>query len=62
MPPTDHITITITGKTLNRNLSPKDIDISELALNKLIDKASESWKKVKDKAVWLADIRGGGDE
>lgn len=34
-------------------------EYNELALNKLIDKASENWKKVKDKEAWLEDIRGG---
>ncbi len=38
------------------------LDYDELALNKLIDKASANWKKVKDKDAWLADIRGGVDE
>jgi hypothetical protein len=37
-------------------------EYDELVLNKLIDKASESWKKVKDKDAWLADIRGGINE
>ena len=34
----------------------------ELALNMLIDKASASWKKVKDKDSWLTDVRGGVHE
>lgn len=34
----------------------------EIALNKLITKASENWKKVKDKDKWLNDIRGGNNE
>lgn len=37
-------------------------EYDELALNKLIDKASENWKKVKDKDAWLSDIRGGVNE
>jgi hypothetical protein len=38
------------------------LDYDELALNKLIEKASESWKKVKNKDAWLSDIRGGANE
>lgn len=34
----------------------------EVALNMLINKASDSWRKVKDKDSWLADIRGGVNE
>lgn len=37
-------------------------EYDELALRKLIDKASLSWKKIKDKDLWLSDIRGGGNE
>jgi hypothetical protein len=37
-------------------------EYDELVLNKLIDKASENWKKVKDKDAWLSDIRGGVNE
>ena len=37
-------------------------DYDELVLNKLIDKASENWKKVNDKDIWLSDIRGGVNE
>jgi hypothetical protein len=34
-------------------------EYDDLALNKLIEKASKNWKKVKDKDLWLSDIRGG---
>jgi len=34
-------------------------EYDDIALNKLIEKASKSWKKVKDKDGWLSDIRGG---
>ncbi len=34
----------------------------ELVLNKLIDKASENWKKIQNKDVWLEEIRGGANE
>lgn len=37
-------------------------EYDEIALNRLIDKASENWKKVKDKDTWLSDIRGGQNE
>jgi hypothetical protein len=37
-------------------------EYDELALTKLIDKASENWKKVKNKDLWLTDIRGGSNE
>jgi hypothetical protein len=37
-------------------------EYDEMVLNKLIDKASENWKKIKDKDVWLSDIRGGENE
>lgn len=37
-------------------------EYDELALNKLIDKASENWKKIKNKDSWLEDIRGGLNE
>lgn len=37
-------------------------EYDELALNKLISKASENWKKVKNKDKWLSDIRGGINE
>jgi len=34
-------------------------EYDDIALNKLIEKASKNWKKVKDKDGWLSDIRGG---
>ena len=34
-------------------------DYNELALIKLIDKASKNWTKIKNKDSWLSDIRGG---
>ncbi len=34
-------------------------EYDEIALNKLIEKASKNWKNVKDKDEWLSDIRGG---
>lgn len=37
-------------------------DYDHIALNILIDKASASWKKIKDKDTWLADLRGGINE
>lgn len=37
-------------------------EYEELALQKLIRKASASWKTIKDKDEWLADIRGGVSE
>lgn len=37
-------------------------EYDDLALNKLIDKASVNWKKVKNKDLWLTDIRGGANE
>jgi hypothetical protein len=33
-----------------------------LALNKLIEKASVNWKKIKDKDNWLSDVKGGINE
>jgi hypothetical protein len=38
------------------------MDYDELALNKQIEKASISWKKVKDKDAWLTDVKGGTNE
>ncbi len=38
------------------------LDYDELALNKLIEKASISWKKIKDKDAWLTDVKGGINE
>jgi hypothetical protein len=37
-------------------------EYDELALNKLINKASESWGRVTNKDLWLTDIRGGVNE
>lgn len=37
-------------------------EYDELALNMLIEKASASWKKVKDKDLWLTELRGGLNE
>lgn len=37
-------------------------DYDELALNMLIDKASVSWNKIKDKDAWLTDVKGGVNE
>ena len=37
-------------------------EYDELALNKLIDKASANWGKIKNKDLWLNDIRGGANE
>lgn len=37
-------------------------EYDDIALNKLIEKASKNWKKVKDKDGWLSDIRGGVHE
>ena len=37
-------------------------EYEELALQKLIKKASASWKSVKNKDEWLADVRGGANE
>lgn len=37
-------------------------EYDELALNKLIDKATINWKKIKDKDLWLSDVRGGVSE
>lgn len=37
-------------------------DYDQIVLNKLIDKASASWKKIKDKDAWLTDLRGGLNE
>ena len=34
----------------------------QIALSLLIDKASASWKKIKDKDAWLTDLRGGVNE
>lgn len=38
------------------------LDYDALTLNMLIDKASSSWRQVKDKDNWLMDVRGGGNE
>lgn len=38
------------------------VEYDELVLNKLIDKATANWKKIKDKDLWLSDIRGGVSE
>jgi hypothetical protein len=38
------------------------IEYDELALNKLIDRATVNWKKIKDKDLWLSDVRGGVSE
>ncbi|MEP7238948.1 MAG: hypothetical protein ABI685_13810 [Ferruginibacter sp.] len=38
------------------------LDYDELALNKLIEKASVSWKKVNNKDAWLRDVKGGVNE
>ncbi|MEO8109035.1 MAG: hypothetical protein ABI594_03335 [Ginsengibacter sp.] len=37
-------------------------EYEEIALQRLIKKASASWKSVKDKDTWLADVRGGANE
>jgi hypothetical protein len=37
-------------------------DYDELALNRLIDKASVNWGKIKDKNIWLTELRGGLNE
>jgi len=37
-------------------------EYDEVVLNKLIDKASSNWKKIKNKDLWLNDIRGGANE
>lgn len=37
-------------------------DYDEIALNNLIEKASASWGKIKDKDAWLMDVRGGANE
>jgi hypothetical protein len=37
-------------------------DYDELTLNKLIEKASANWKKIKDKDLWLTELRGGLNE
>lgn len=39
-----------------------ETEYDDIALNKLIDKASKNWKKVKDKEDWLINIRGGVHE
>ena len=36
-------------------------DYNELLLKKLINKASDNWKKIKDKDSWLSEVRGGID-
>lgn len=38
------------------------MDYDELALTMLIEKASANWKKIKDKDLWLSDLRGGMNE
>ena len=38
------------------------LDYDELALSKQIEKATASWKKVKDKDAWLTDVKGGSNE
>lgn len=63
-----YISLTITGKTADEALNPKDINISETKetdfkhsdekLQKLIKKASTNWKDIKDKDSWLNEIRG----
>jgi hypothetical protein len=37
-------------------------EYDDLALQKLIKKASVNWRDVKDKDIWLSDIRGGYSE
>lgn len=37
-------------------------DYDEMALGMLIEKASINWKKIKDKDLWLSDLRGGVNE
>jgi hypothetical protein len=34
----------------------------DVTLNKLIERASVSWEKVKDKDIWLTELRGGINE
>ena len=62
----------VKGKQNLQSGSLKDLELidfltyqpeyDELVLNKLIDKASDNWKKIKNKDTWLEDIRGGKDE
>jgi hypothetical protein len=37
-------------------------DYDELALNKLIEKATVSWGKINNKDNWLSDVKGGINE
>ena len=37
-------------------------EYEELALQKLIKKASTNWKSIKNKDAWLTDVRGGTNE
>jgi len=34
-------------------------DYNELSLKKLINRASDNWKKIRDKDLWLSEVRGG---